>query len=751
MADTPSDIRWPPGNAVDFDDIFERLLELKNLHFPEHTARDLADPYIQILALMSALSQHAQGRMNHALLQLSPKTANSRRALISLLEVVNRPLLPIQPARGPIYAKVKNVNALATNTVLVNATQRIAPPDVIDPIFSFDESISTSGNIDFEAFHYDDSAVGGGAETSVGRGPYAAMTLDDSDAVIFGFDVLAYNALSFTLTTPLAGTEVVSWEYENEQIGPVDQVNNLGATLKFTLNNYLNSVGARGAGMSVSIRHKPSNVAEVVTTTWSGSDLEAVTSFLGQTTPSTSPSDYEVLSDWIPIPDANLVDQSVGMSVTPGQVSWNIDDLLNEDDVWYKTTAEQYRVRMRCVSGFSATSFDIDDITFDLVDPAGDQIGMYVVGAITQGIRREITIGQATGESFQFLPMNTEPISDPVSDPEIDLTVGSDTDWLVVDDFSNSDATSKHGLFREDVDEGWGILFGDGSVGELPPQGDAVKVTVRTDSTQPGDLSADAEIRALGGVGLLEGWKIFAGTSGYAEPEASTKESVLRFRASVLPQLALRAESAITATEIVQAMTGGAPFRATFTTEDGRSPFSRAFFSLENAGDRQYRVIVVGSESVADGDVLSGDLVEAEEWLNGVQVGVEIIGGRGPNNTEGIVEKFIPRALLPTVTITIPNIEGVRDQANQVITEFFKPHSRDSSEEFRWSLGGRVPIAVLFGELWAAISGRTFIEISVTDGVSTFDEGDSVDLVTFELPILDPTFDKDVNIILVEG
>ena len=78
MASQPTDPRWPPGDNVDFDAVLDRMLVLKGLHFPQHTARDQADPFIQLLRLEAAMGQHAFGRMNHALLQLSPSTATAR-------------------------------------------------------------------------------------------------------------------------------------------------------------------------------------------------------------------------------------------------------------------------------------------------------------------------------------------------------------------------------------------------------------------------------------------------------------------------------------------------------------------------------------------------------------------------------------------------------------------------------------------------------------------------------------------------
>lgn len=744
MAEVPDDPRWPPGDAVDFDDIKARLLALKTQHYPEHTARDDSDPYIQILNLMSAMGQHVMGRVNHALLQLSPKTATSRKALVSILEVVNRPLVPITPSRGPWYARV--TGAAGVGDVLCDTSQRIAPPSVLDPIFTVDEEIVYPDSI-IPRLGLDDVS----ADTFSGSVTYPqSRSVSEGDSLQIDIDTLAFNG--FTIASALAfgvNDASISLEYRNEEYGPVDSVTNLGATLRFKLNEYLHSDSALvdPVDLTVTIRHRPTSVSADAQVELTGSDLTVTISFLGQSVPSTSISDYEVFAEWRPIP--NPIDTTEALS-QDGSYTWDIADLFSEDDLWADESGTgKYAVRLRLVDLGSNT--DPQAITVDSLVLHEDG-NVYAIGGLTQGIRSRVSLGQTDGTSFQFLGFPSDPIVEPVADPAVVVEVGTDTEWISVSDFSNSDSTSKHAVVKEDPDDGWGIVFGDGSVGELPDSGESVKITYRTGSSLPGDLDPNSSIRSVGGPNLLDEWTIFRGTIGFKVQEASTRESALRFRFSILPQLALRAESAITEAEIVQALTGGAENRATFKTSDGRAPFSRALFTLEGAGSRQYRVVVVGDESDDEAIPSSADLTEAEEWLNGTTVGIQVIGGHGPNNTEGIVSSYSPRFIIPTITITIPNIRGVRDQAEEIIRQFFKPHARDSNtEEFLWDFGGDVPMALLFGKLWDGIQGRTLITISATDGVTTYGIGDSVELLTTELPALDSSFDPATDIILVEG
>lgn len=737
MANQPTDPAWPPGDSIQFDDMFDKLLLLKRDHFPQHTATDDADPFIQLLRFVAALGDHSVGRLNRVLKQLDPKTATNRRALIALMEVVNRPLLEAQPARGYIYARV--TTPLAADTTVFPVGTRIAQVGSTDPNFTIDEAVTTNVDIDFDLW-YDN-----GVPTQISPLTASFTLAAVGSSIIIGFDPLAFDGLTVALATPAAGAVTFSAEYSNNEWARPQAVIVSGANLKFRLDDYLHDaeVGAVTDGLELVVRHTPTGVEEVISTASFLGKSAATTSYLGQAVPSTSPSDYLVYAAWRPIPMARASADPTGQMLAGCEIEYDISALFSDTDWWHKHETYSYAFRFRAIAG--ATLPDI--VKFSAIANDGDH---YAVTRMTQGYRPDQSIGTTTGEAFDFVPVPSEPLSEPVHDPEITLDVGGET-YFVVDDFSNSGSTSKHAIFREDVDDGYGIMFGDGAIGKLPSPGSTIKITYRTGSLEPGDLDAGAELRFIGGPGTVANPTLPRGTFGYEAKEANDASSAKRFRQEVIPQLALRAESVITADEIVTAMSGGAPNRATFETEDGRLPFSRAAYSVTAVGDRQYRIVVVGPESDASGDILPDDLVEAAEWLNGKEVGVEIIGGHGPNNTQALLTAFTQRRLLPTVTITSARHEGKRGIADQIIRGFFKPHSRDEDEAFRWSFGGQVPIAVLFGLLWDGIprDPADTISISVIDGSTALGIGDSIDLTEFELPVLDSSYIDTVNIVLV--
>ena len=739
MADQPSDVRWPPGNVIDFDDIFDVLKSLRTLHFPEHTAQDLADPYIQIMALQAAIGQHAFGRANHALLQFDLRTANARRALLAFLEPLNRPLLPIQASRGNVYGRLQS--APVVSTTLLPESMRLAQPSITDPSFSIDADVAIDTIVAFQTW-----TILAAGTVVVGSFPEVALAVTVGDSIVFGYPDVMFDQIELALNSvPLSAGHEISWEYKNDESGSVDSVTESAGTLVFDLSTYLNDATSSANGLEVTITYKPTGLSETVVIVTTSDPPEAVTSYLGQAIPSTSITDYEVISDWRPIP--NVVDGTAALT-QDGTLSFLITDVKSATNDWVRDDIYGWAIRARLTD--PAVAGNLPD-TLDILLPTNIAGEWYAQAAITQGYRRTISIGSADGTKFQFLAVAGAPITEPVADPPMVIKVGTDTDWSVVDDFSNTGSTSKFAIFREDPDDGWGIIFGDGTLGQLPPSGDPVTLTFRTGSIQPGDLASNVSIRALSGPGLVTDFVLYRGTAGHEVPEASDLDSTRRFRFEVVPQLALRTESAISVPEITTAMSGGGPNRATFKTADGRVPFSRAFYSLEGTSLRQYRVIVVGDESNADGTVDSNDVDEAEIWLNGEVIGVEIIGGHGPQNTEALVGSFVARPLIPTVTLTVSTTEGARAQAEQIIRTFFQPHSRDDNEAYRWDFGGKVPMAVLFGLLWEGVPNRVFVEISTFDGVTTYDAGDSVVLNAFELPTLDPTFDANVNIILQIG
>lgn len=738
LAEQPTDPRWPPTDDISFDGIMARLLKLKRTHFPQHTARDNADPFIQILRLIAALGQHAFQRANSALLKMNPSTATSRRALIAMMEIVARPLAPMQPGRGTVYAKL--VSEPIAETTVIEKGVRITAVGSSDPVFSVDTAVTTGSSVSF-ALWFEDSS----AETVTATPMSTSRSVDSNDGWIIGFDVLAFDAVTITLSVPHANPTVYCLEYSNEEGGQPDSVTELTTQLRLYVDEYLHSdtvTVAKLVGLQVTVRYKGTNTEETATVANTAGSATVTTSKLGQTsTVSTSPSDYEITASWRPVPDQT--DGTSGMTAS-GEVSFDISSVLSETDWWEPHDSYGYALRMRLVSSDSTLP---EAVTISALACEGS---FFAIADITQGYVTSMVIGQTDGTAFQAVPLTADPIDEPVEDPAITLEVGSDTDWSIVDDLSNSGSESKHAVLREDVDDGWCVVFGDGGVGVIPDDGSSVKITYRTGSTESGDLDAATDIKALSSASLVRGWVLPRATSGYEAPEASTRESALRFRAEVIPQLALRAESVVTPSEIETALSGGAPNRATFETGDGRRPFSRALWTTTGASERQYRVIVVGDESDANGSVSTADLTEAQDWLNGTMVGIQTVGGHGPQNTEAVVGAFSPLSLRPIVSITARDTTGVQGQAEAILRSLLKPHAVDENEEWRWEFGGSIPVAVIFGQLWDGIPKRTSITITVSDGVTTYNLEDSINLSEFQLPVISDDFDASTDVTVTE-
>jgi len=732
MASQINDPRWPPGSDVDFDSILSRLIELKILNFPNHTARDSADPLIQVLRLIAALGQNALQRANHALNQLDPKTATSRRALISLMEIVNRPLRPMVPSRGFVYGKLKG--APTPNTIFISKGVKFIQPNMQDPIFSADRDVSSGSSVNFLMWVYDAS------DDSVTSMPFgSSKTFDVGDSLIVGFDTLIFDELQVSITIdPLPNTVFVP-EYYNEEWGTADTISSNSTEVHHYLDTYLNLTSMASpdhlSGAKVIVKHKPSNTVEVSTVDIHMGRPRVITTWMGQVSPSTSTNDYEVLSIWRPIPGGVGV-YDFGSSF---HFAMSVSDVFSSSNWWANHPEFGMAIRFRHVDGGTLP----DTLEIDTVTNPSD---FYAMAPITQGVLKRIVIGSTNGEPWQHIPIASAPIEEPIEDPKIRVVVGNDSDWFVVDDFSASGPTSKHVIFREDSDQGWGIVFGDGSVGRLPNGGQSVVVEYRTGSEQPGDIEAISSITALNASGVTRDFVLPRPTSGWQSPEASSRESAVAFRNSVIPQLALRSESVVTPKEIVAALTGGAPGRATFETIDGRRPFSRGRYSLDGVGSRQYRVVVVGDRNDINGSVSAPDLTEAEKWLNGEEIGIEIVGGHGPQNTEAVVQSFIAVPMKPVVNVVISEVSGVRRQVESVIRRFFQPHSTDDQGAYRFNFGNNIPVAILFGLLWDALPGRVLITVTVDDGTTTHSLGDSIPLSGFELPILDPSFNPEIDI-----
>ena len=740
MAEIPSTPQWPPGDEIDFDSLVSRALILKRQLLPQHTTLDASDPLVQLIYLVCALGQHAMGRVNHALKQLNPKYATSRRALIALMEIVNKPLLPMIPAQGIAYAKLSSSPVI--NTVLVEKRTRIVQPNSIDPVYSADEDVSTGSTVSFSLWFHDAFA---GTITLM---PLPAVINDGApDAIIIGVPSLMFDSVRIDMSAAHASPgQEYCLDYYNEESGNPDSVTDLTATLEFVVNTYLHvdTVALTSInGIIVRVTCKLTGEYEDVYTTIDGSNIIATTvATLGQTGGnSTVTSDYEIFSEWRP---AAFTDSTLGLSKSES-ISFSMSSVKSVTDSWSESSLYGFAIRLRNTGmGHGA----LGPITITAISNTS---GSYYVNVpVTQGHQSTFTVGQTDGTAFQRIPLSSDPIFEPIDDPAVTIEVGGDTDWSIVSDLSGSSTNSKHAVLHEDVDDGWCVMFGDGILGTIPTIGSTVKLTYRSGSSKPGNINALTQIKTASSSPAVNSWVLPRAIDGYAVPEASDANSARRFRWSVIPQLSLRAESVVTPSEIETALSGGATNRATFTTSDGRKPFTRAMFSTSSVGSRQYRVVVVGNEDDPSGSVSLADTTEAEEWLNGTVVGVQVVGGHGPLNTQAIVRAFSGRQLLPTITITARDTTGMRNAADAAFRSFIKPHSANEDGSWRWEFGGNVPVALIFGALWDALPGRIMVAITISDGTITYALGDSVSLEEFELPVIDPAYDSSVNIVLIE-
>lgn len=739
MAETPSTPQWPPGDEIDFDTLVARALALKRTLLTQHTAQDVSDPLIQLIHIVCALGQHAMGRANLALKQLSLKHATSRRAIIALMEICNRPLLPMVPSQGVAYAKLTVPPTISTT--LVEKGTRLVQPNSIDPIYSVDADVLTGTSVSFSLWFYDQSA----GTTTLTALP---ATIDDriGDALIIGVQAMMFDGVLIEMTSAHTSPgQKYSLDYYNKETSNPDSVTDLALSLKFVLNSYLHADEVDLSfinGLLVTIACKLTGESQTVAVYIDGTSIVATTSILGQTSGnSTVTADYEVCAEWRPTP---FGDATSGLSQT-GAVTLSMTNVRSITDSWAESPVYGYAVRLRNTgTGLGA----VGSITISTLS-IGNR-SYYVNVPFTQGYRSTFTVGQADGTAFQRIPLSSSPIYEPIDDPAIEIEVGGDADWCVVADLSSSGTNSKHVIVHEDVDDGWCVMFGDGTLGSIPSVGASVKLTYRSSSSTAGDIDAGTAIKAASSLSTVGNWVLPRPVYGHAVPEASDADSARRFRWSVVPQLSLRAESVVTPSEIETALSGGANGRATFITSDGRKPFTRAMFTTESAGDRQYNVIVVGSESDPLGSVSLADTAEAETWLNGESVGIQLIGGHGPLNTQGIVRAFSNRSLQPFVTITARDTSGMREAADAVLRSLIKPHSMNEDGSWRWGFGGYVPVALLFGALWDALPGRTMITITVHDGVTMFALNDSIKLEDFELPSMSPSYTSSINITLVE-
>ena len=707
----PPDFRW---SSFYYPEILAALIQIKRTTWPEHTEENDHDPVIQLYRAFALVSHLQACRLDHAARELYLPTARLRSSVIALGRLVGYELATAVPGEVQVLGDVSG--KLSSSTTLIRSGSLFATEgDGTTPAILFEyegDDVTAGPTGDAGLVVMEDN---GGVLTDLTAGLSATLwggTPSAGDALYFRAQGLMFNKLGLDLSgTPSLGS--VRWEYFDDlRDGTPNLTVVLGGGLRFHVNSVIGSTDATGLVVTVTCTRTGVSTTAVVyydpTFPDGATNAIEITSFLGQSSPSGSSADYLIQSDWIELP--GLVDGTVGLTET-GDVTWTLPD--DTDHRWGLgggPDEAQWWIRARVVdAGSTPASPDLDALTeprkvtyTTRVDTRQGKTVVERIGTTDAG---------SADQAFAFLQevyMELET-----------LTVGGD-EWAAVSDFLSSASWDRHVRIREEPDGSWWATFGDGETGKIPPASAVVVATYRIGGDYSGNVGALAITRDRSGNSRIRNPRNPRAGAGWVAQEGTTADSLDLLR-DTIPASVRAGDRAVTLPDYET-------LAEKFRTADGSQVAERSLAVAEAAGAKTVGVVCVAPGGVAPS---AADLAELQAYFNGTPLGLQLVGGVVPGNTEARCQSFTPYVVNVTAAIEVlaDYSEGaqaaIEAALGGILTPTAKRMIRNSAGEwvegatYLWTWGGTFSPSLLVAAIATAIEGVVSITVSSPGGPFT--------------------------------
>lgn len=697
-------------SAFYYPQILEALLVRKRIDVPELTDESEFEPFIQLLRSFAIV-----GHLNNTLLDVVANentlpTASLVETVRNMLKLIDYDLASASPSSTDLVYELSKVFSAATEVVpaLSQASTRAGTVDAI--FFEALTGITVSRTDRFGSV----AVIEGGFSDFTGLANLGFswspwVTPISGLSLYFGHDTVMWTATRIAVSSPAINI-VGIWEfYEGDlfDVAPTSVTNLGGGVLQFDLTTLLGASDRRGTIVQIALNE--SGATRTVTSTWTGSANIGTTDLIGQTSPSTTASDYTIGTAWTEFAqDASLsfVDGTSGLT-TSGDVTFALpqSELRN----WKKTTVENieaFWIRFRIISVSTPTSPTLGLCRMD----TGKQ---YAITAVTQG--RSVSddpLGSSTGSASQSF----ETTRDHFIDNSEVFSVDGEA-WTRVDNFLASGSQDKHYTVTLGENDRATINTGDGVQGRIPPVGQGnVSIDYRFNAELDGNVGANTIVVDKTGLTFVNSLFNPRQATGWSEAEGSTDASLAK--AKIAGPASLRAKSVALNGDDAETLA------VAFTASDGTKPFSRATAIEEGFGPKTVALILVGK----GGGIPSTDqLEEIDLYFNGDKFASPPVPKHYVANQEVTAVAYSPRVVDVTGTVTAR--EGITlAQIVNGLAGFLQPEAlRADGVTYEWDFGGTVPISRISKEIFK-------VDESLVDKVDLV--GSDIALTARELPVL---------------
>lgn len=497
----------------------------------------------------------------------------------------------------------------------------------------------------------------------------------------------------FTVSGMSGGTNgiVGVWEYYDGDYCKTtpDSVTDETGYLRLRLDTYLGT--SNRAGTLIRVQYNSTGAYEDVYSAWSGSyNYVDTSSYLGQTSPSTTPADYTVGSDWEEF--TNLADGTDHFS-QDGDVTLDLPQTLTENWIAGIVNAESaYWMRYRVITAAGVTANPV--FQYGLLD----QGKQYCYRSVTQG-RTQVDdpLGSSDGTADQEFETTQDHYIDSSGEPYVDAEL-----WMVVDNFINSKATDKHCVVKLGEDDRATLVFGDGVTGKIPPAGVGnIRFDYRHDADDDGNAGHDTIVVDKSGLSYVNSLWNPRPAGGWKEAEGATKASLEL--AKVNGPASLRTKTvALNGTDL-ETMT------KTYEDEDSVRPFSRAQAIEEGYGPKTVKLVVV----LAGGGVASpAQLAALDEYFNGDICVHPPLPKRLVANQKVTAVNFTPKLI--DITATVYGEGFTATQIENRLQQIFQPEAiKADGITHEWCFDGVVTKARIIHEIFEVSENVTNVVLSV--------------------------------------
>lgn len=691
-----------------YAEIYEALVQYKRINAPELTDESEFEPTMFLLKAFALV-----GHLNDVLLDVvanesTLKTAKLAETVRNMLRLIDYELSPATPSQADLIYELSKVFTSSFEVVSERAQSATKRTETVDPIYfealtalTIDRTDQYSYVLGDEDGTFTDHTSDANSPTTPADDWTPWSTPASKDAIYFGHKQVMWNEIDVTITTVAANIIGIYEYYTSDwQKDSPTSVTDLGTTLRFNLTSVLGTTDRTNTLVRVQLNS--TGAYEDVYSTWTGSENRITTTgLLGQTTPSTTATDYSVGFFWTPI---QTITDNTSNFTQEGKVEFTLPQDTNSN--WEKTTVDgksAYWLRYRIISVSTPTAPTFKRVRMD----TGKQ---YVLREATQGRTYiEDPLGSSDGSSGQRFQTAKDNF---ILKSEI-VTVDSET-WIRVDNFLNSESGSKHYSVELGNNDRATIVFGGEGAGMAPPSGTGnISITYRYGAEKDGNVGQNTITIDKTGLTFVSSINNPRQASGWAEAQGASTESLEK--AKIEGPASIRTKGvAVGPVDLIE-------MTKSYKDSSGVSLFSRAT-AVEGAyGPKTTGLVVVAA---GGGAATSAQLEDLEDYFNGNKTAIPQIEKHMLFNNEVVAENYSTK----TIDITAVVYGNVTvTQIETGLTNIFKPEAKKADGvTFMWDFGASIPVTRISHEIFSIDSSITKTNITVPSA--------DVTLLSNELP-----------------